>query len=74
MELESFYKNIAYKIRFYRQKLQLTQEQLAEKASLSTDYVGKIEVGINKPGLKALHKIIEALEVSYEKFFSNLPY
>lgn len=74
MELETFYKNIAYKIRFYRLKLNLTQEQLAEKSSLSTDYIGKIETGINKPGLIALYKIIEALEIGYEDFFKNFPY
>jgi transcriptional regulator with XRE-family HTH domain len=46
-----------------------TQENLADKTGLSLDYIGKIEVNINKPGLKSLIKIANALEVHIKELF-----
>ena len=63
------YKNIAQKIKYYREKQKITQEKLAEKSGLSLDYIGKIEVCINKPGLKSIIKIARALDVEIYKFF-----
>ena len=48
----------------------MTQEKLAEKTGLSLDYIGKIEVNINHPGLKALMKIADALSVELVEIFN----
>lgn len=50
----------------------LTQEKLAERATISLDYLGKIEVGINRPGLVTLLKLANALDVSMEELFKTL--
>ena len=71
MDISEFYSDIQNTIVFYRNKFNLTQEQLAERANLSTDYIGKIETGINKPGLIGLYKIISALNVPVKEFFAN---
>lgn len=70
MELDIFYKKAALTIKHFRQIEGLTQEQLAEKAGISLDYLGKIEATINKPGLVGLIKIINALEISFKEFFA----
>ena len=46
-----FYKNLGKRIKSLREKAGLTQEKLAEESGISLDYMGKIEVCINKPGL-----------------------
>lgn len=64
------YKSIGQRIKFLRERKGLTQEKLAELTGLSLDYIGKIEVNINKPGLKALIKISKALEVHIKEIFN----
>ena len=60
MRLESIGKNI----RKYRLMKKLRQEDLAEKADLSINYVGAIERGEKTPSLESLISIINALGVS----------
>ena len=69
MNFDSFYKKLGLKIKSFREKAGLTQELLAEKSNLSLDYIGKIEVSINKPGLKALLKISNALNIEMKDLF-----
>jgi len=63
MDIDNFYKNIGKRIKNLREKRHLTQENLAEKAGISQDYLGKIEVCINRPGLKTIFKLAEAMGV-----------
>mgnify|MGYP005775052905 FL=1 len=63
MEEVIFYRNIGKKIKTLREQAGLTQEKLAEKSGISLDYLGKIEVCINKPGLKTILKIANALKI-----------
>ena len=72
MDLSEFYKKIASRIKFLRKEQNLTQEKLAELAGISTDYLGKIETNINKPGLKGLHKIVRGLNMSFGDFFKDM--
>ena len=64
-----FYKKLGEKIKFLREQAGLTQEKLAEKSGISLDYLGKIEVCINKPGLKTILKLANALKVEPFKIF-----
>lgn len=66
----NLYKSLGKRIKYLREKQGLTQEKLAEKSGLSLDYIGKIEVSINKPGLKALIKIANALNVHIKELFN----
>ncbi len=63
MEYTNLYKKLGENIKKYRKEAGLTQEKLAELADISLDFMGKIEVNINKPGLKTVFKIAQALNI-----------
>ena len=69
MDEKFLYELIGKRIKYIREQKNLTQEKLAEKSGLSLDYIGKIEVSINKPGLRALIKISKALDVDIKELF-----
>ncbi len=70
MNEEKIYESIGKRIKSLREKNGLTQEKLAELAGLSLDFIGKIEVNINKPGLKSLIKISNALNIHIKELFN----
>lgn len=70
MDEEKIYKSIGKRIKSLREKNGLTQEKLAELSGLSLDYIGKIEVNINKPGFKSLIKISNALNIHIKELFN----
>ena len=51
-------------IRQYRTERKMRQEDLAEKANLSPNYIGMIERGEKIPSLETLIDILNALEIS----------
>ena len=69
MDENDFYELLGKRIKFLREKARLTQEKLAEKAGISLDYLGKIEVSINKPGIKTILKLANALELPIKELF-----
>lgn len=69
MKEDELYIALGKQIKILRENAHLTQEKLAEKAGISLDYLGKIEVNINKPGLKTLIKISNALSVPIKAIF-----
>ncbi len=69
MKEEDFYKKLGLKIKSLREAAGLTQERLAEIAGISLDFMGKIEVCINRPGLKTILKLANALKVEPYKLF-----
>lgn len=50
-------------LRRKRRELGLSQEDLADTAGFSTNYIAKLETGIREPGLKALKRLADALRV-----------
>jgi len=50
-------------IRTYRKQAKLSQEQLAERASLSYKYLGEVERGIVNVSLDSLMRIAKALSL-----------
>lgn len=69
MDENEFYKLLGKRIKFLRENTHLTQEKLAEKAGISLDYLGKIEVSINKPGIKTILKLANALDIPIKELF-----
>jgi len=69
MNFDEEYKKLGIKIKYLREQAGLTQEQLSEKAGISLDYLGKIEVNINKPGLKTVFKIAKSLDIDTKDLF-----
>lgn len=66
---------LALNIKKYRRMLNITQEQLAERAKSSTTYIGTIEIGQKFPSPQMIERIANALNVDSLKLFqpsSNL--
>ena len=64
-------KEVGEKVREYRRKKGLTQEQLAFKADLHRAYVGHVERGEKNISVGNLEKIATALEVSVKNLFKK---
>ena len=68
MKLDTIGKNI----RIFREAKKLRQEDLAEKAELTTNYIGMIERGEKIPALDTFIKILNALGVSADMVLSDV--
>ncbi|MEI8033801.1 MAG: helix-turn-helix transcriptional regulator [Chlorobiaceae bacterium] len=61
-------------VRFHRQRLGYSQEELAEKANLHRTYIGLIERGENNPTILSYAKIAQVLNMSiFHLMHSHLP-
>ena len=58
-------------VKTYRKKQHLSQAQLAEKAGISTTYIGEIETSRKYPSVKTLTKIAGALSVEPFRLLMN---
>ena len=61
---------LAQNLKENRRKLGITQPVLAEKAGLSTHYLGMIEIGRNFPTADVLERLAEALGINSNELFS----
>ena len=59
----AYRRTVGQQIRSYRKEAGLTQEQLAEKSSLSYKYLGEVERGIVNVSLDSLMRIAKALKL-----------
>lgn len=62
---------IGRRIKLYRNKLDITQAQLAEKLDVSAKYVSSIERGISNTSLNKLEKISKILGVNVTSLISD---
>ena len=58
------------KLRDLRKQRGITQEQLAEAASISVDFLSLVERGINAPSFETLEKLACALDVPVKQLFN----
>lgn len=65
-------KNIGTKIKIARTKTNYTQEQLAEKAELSTRYISQLERGISFGSASTIVNLCKALNISPDFLFNDL--
>lgn len=63
---------VGQRLRTYRQKRRLTQEELAEKAGLHPTYIGQVERGEKNLTLLTLEKILCALDISFSDLFEHI--
>jgi transcriptional regulator with XRE-family HTH domain len=59
------------RIRELRKQKNLTQEKLAEKASLHYTYIGTVERGEKNISMKNVERVARGLGVSLAEFFST---
>ena len=64
-------KDVGFRIRRYRLKKGLTQEELAFEADLHRAYIGQIERGEKNIGVQNLQKIAKALNVKMSNLFEG---
>lgn len=65
------YKSLGKRIRKARRFADLTQEQLAEAAGVSTSFIGHIERGTRVPSVQTLFAICRALGCSLDYVVNN---
>jgi transcriptional regulator with XRE-family HTH domain len=65
------YNKLGMNIRRIRKKNNLTIEQLAEKANISSNYLGKIERAQSILSVEVLVKIANALETTTDELLGN---
>ena len=58
---------VAMRIKEWRERRKLTQEQLAEKTGLSRGFLARLETARHDPKLSTLEKIAAALKVDIAK-------
>lgn len=68
MELNTIGKNI----RKYRLEKKLRQEDVAERAGLSTNYIGMLERGEKLPSLGTFIRILNVLEISADMVLADV--
>ena len=61
------HKIIGINIRKHREKLKLTQQDLAELADLSINFIGQIERGTKKASLDTIKKLSDVLKIPMHK-------
>jgi len=72
--MEDIYKLVGVRVRTERKRLGLTQEELAEKADITANFLGHIERGTKKTSLETIEKLATALEIPVGNLFSEMKY
>jgi len=63
---------LGHRVRAWRQRLGLSQEELSERAGLHWTYVSGIERGHRNPGLNILARLAKSLNVTLPMLVSDL--
>ena len=74
IDMNDFYIILGKKIKEIRQKVGMTQEELAWKCGISLNFLGQIERGQKKPSIDTIKKIATALEISPSLLFDKIIY
>ena len=69
MEAEAVNKRIGKKIRDLRHRMDLTQQELADRTELTKGYISQLEHGLVAPSVITLLDLIECLGSTPEEFF-----
>lgn len=72
IQTEKLLRTFGQVIRSLRNKMNLSQEELADRAGLHRTYIGDIERGARNIALKNIFRISDALEVEPEKLVRTL--
>lgn len=62
-EIKDILQVLTERVRARRNALGLTQDQLAERAGLSTNYIARLEIGLRTPSMATLKSLARALDV-----------
>jgi transcriptional regulator with XRE-family HTH domain len=65
-------KKVGQRFKQYREQAGLTQEELAEKVGLNSNYISRIERGDSFPRLETFVGLLNALEISADAIFCDV--
>ncbi len=68
---EQFIQNVGRRVRQLRRQARMSQEELAEQADLSRNYIGNIERGEKIASLVTAKRIINGLGITLSQFFDG---
>lgn len=71
-EVYTVEKKVGQRFKQYREKAGLTQEELAEKVGLNSNYISRIERGESFPRLEAFVALLNGLEVSADAILCDV--
>lgn len=57
------------RLRALRLQRDLTQEQLAEAAEISVDFLSLVERGVNSPSFEVIERLAKSLKVAVKELF-----
>lgn len=63
---------IGEKIKSLRKKMDLTQEELANRSELTKGFISQLERDLNSPSVDSLSNVLEALGTNLSDFFSDI--
>lgn len=63
---------LAKTLKEVRKEKNMTQEMLAEKSSVHTTIIGRLEISQREPKISTLFKIVEALGLSMSEFMKRV--
>jgi transcriptional regulator with XRE-family HTH domain len=66
-----FYRDLGRRIAELRRQRGLTQERFAERASITTSYLARIETGARKPTLDVMRRLAEGLGVAVWRLLAD---
>jgi len=70
--MSSITKTIGERLRTYRNRAGLNQEELAEKAGVHPTYIGQLERGEKNATLETVEKVARALSLPFEVLFEAI--
>ncbi|OBQ19323.1 MAG: DNA-binding protein [Anabaena sp. WA113] len=59
------------RVRYFRKRLKLSQDELAEKSDLHRTYIGAVERGERNISLMNIFRLADALQVTAKDLFDN---
>lgn len=70
--MSNLVKKVGERIRSIRKDRNLSQEELAERSEIHSNYIGQVERGEKNLTLETLEKIVSGLDISLEQLFRYL--
>lgn len=67
-----FHERLVKNLKYYRKLRGLSQNQLALACSLSTNYIGEIEIGRKFPSADTMERMVRALQIHPECLFTEI--
>lgn len=69
--MENIKQKVGERIKFFRNKEKVSQEELANRAGMARGFISGVETGKRNITVETLGKILEVLNVSYGAFFND---